>query len=266
MGTGELQGWYADPFRLHEARYFSAGQPTALVRDGGTESYDEPPAGGWDPAAGTATTAAPMSAPMSAPSAAAAPGPGGPGAAWPQGAARDAYQYSAAAIRGRRRSRSGAFAGVTLLVAAAVIGVLITNQPQSLSPVAFVRQSAQRTLAQHTADMTLSMKVQFDGLNETLYGSGELNFSTDAMAIDVTGGPSGQPFDIKEILVNGTLYIAFSIDGQSPLGPGGPTWSQLTVPTSGSGSYSDGDPYTMLSQIEREGGTLRPLGTKVIGG
>jgi hypothetical protein len=40
-----LQGWSDDPFGLHEARYFSAGKPTKLVRDGGKESYDEPPSG-----------------------------------------------------------------------------------------------------------------------------------------------------------------------------------------------------------------------------
>lgn len=30
---------------MHEARYFSAGQPTKLVRDGGIEDYDPPPDG-----------------------------------------------------------------------------------------------------------------------------------------------------------------------------------------------------------------------------
>jgi hypothetical protein len=39
----EAQGWYRDPFAVHEDRYFSAGRPTKLVRDGGAEAYDEPP-------------------------------------------------------------------------------------------------------------------------------------------------------------------------------------------------------------------------------
>ena len=39
----KLQGWQADPFGLHEKRYFSGGRPTKLVRDGDTESYDDPP-------------------------------------------------------------------------------------------------------------------------------------------------------------------------------------------------------------------------------
>jgi hypothetical protein len=44
MGLGNLHGWHADPFGRHERRFFSAGRPTKLVRDGDDESYDELPA------------------------------------------------------------------------------------------------------------------------------------------------------------------------------------------------------------------------------
>jgi hypothetical protein len=37
------EGWYTDPYGRHEARWMSAGTPTKLVRDGGVESYDDPP-------------------------------------------------------------------------------------------------------------------------------------------------------------------------------------------------------------------------------
>jgi hypothetical protein len=37
------EGWYQDPFELHEARWISDGKPTALVRDGDTESQDAAP-------------------------------------------------------------------------------------------------------------------------------------------------------------------------------------------------------------------------------
>jgi hypothetical protein len=37
------QGWYRDPFGHHEARWFSDGRPTSLVRDDGIESTDDPP-------------------------------------------------------------------------------------------------------------------------------------------------------------------------------------------------------------------------------
>jgi hypothetical protein len=42
--TGD-EGWFTDPYGRHEARWLSLGQPTKLVRDGDTESYDEVPTG-----------------------------------------------------------------------------------------------------------------------------------------------------------------------------------------------------------------------------
>jgi hypothetical protein len=39
----EAEGWYRDPYRRHEARWFSDGTPTALVSDHGVESHDAPP-------------------------------------------------------------------------------------------------------------------------------------------------------------------------------------------------------------------------------
>ena len=44
MAHDTIEGWYLDPFGAHEARWFSDGTPTALVRDrGGAESHDAPP-------------------------------------------------------------------------------------------------------------------------------------------------------------------------------------------------------------------------------
>jgi hypothetical protein len=37
------EGWYRDPYGLHQDRWFSAGTPTALVRDQGVEGHDAPP-------------------------------------------------------------------------------------------------------------------------------------------------------------------------------------------------------------------------------
>jgi hypothetical protein len=39
----EAEGWFVDPFGLHEARWFSNGTPTALVRDGRKEGHEAPP-------------------------------------------------------------------------------------------------------------------------------------------------------------------------------------------------------------------------------
>ena len=37
------EGWYRDPYGLHQDRWFSAGIPTGLVRDQGAEGHDDPP-------------------------------------------------------------------------------------------------------------------------------------------------------------------------------------------------------------------------------
>jgi len=37
------QGWYRDPYGIHQDRWFSQGEPTKLVRDGRRESYDPAP-------------------------------------------------------------------------------------------------------------------------------------------------------------------------------------------------------------------------------
>ena len=39
----QAQGWMADPYGLHQERYYSQGQPTQLVRDHGQESHDPVP-------------------------------------------------------------------------------------------------------------------------------------------------------------------------------------------------------------------------------
>ena len=62
MDQGTLHGWHPDPFGRHEARYFSAGRPTELVRDGDADSYYQlpatEPATRPDPDAGTAAVGA----------------------------------------------------------------------------------------------------------------------------------------------------------------------------------------------------------------
>ncbi len=39
----EQEGWYTDPWGHHDARWISDGVPSKLVRDGKTESFDDPP-------------------------------------------------------------------------------------------------------------------------------------------------------------------------------------------------------------------------------
>jgi hypothetical protein len=44
----KAEGWYVDPFAQHQLRWFSDGNPTALVQDAGIDGHDDPPAATWD--------------------------------------------------------------------------------------------------------------------------------------------------------------------------------------------------------------------------
>ena len=120
MSGRVVQGWQPDPFGLHEARYFSAaGQPTKLVRDRGTESYDEPPSGPDELAAARARMPPPLPPPA---------------AYAPQGyvpVPRAAYPPVPAPRRDPRRRASGivgfvASAIILAVMAAAAILVALT--------------------------------------------------------------------------------------------------------------------------------------------
>ncbi len=41
--TRSPSGWFCDPSGRHEARWYSVGMPTKLVRDGAVDSYDPTP-------------------------------------------------------------------------------------------------------------------------------------------------------------------------------------------------------------------------------
>jgi hypothetical protein len=44
----DAEGWYLNPYGLHERRWFSAGDPSRLVRDGLVEANDPPPVRPFD--------------------------------------------------------------------------------------------------------------------------------------------------------------------------------------------------------------------------
>lgn len=190
-----LQGWHADPFGLHEQRYFSAGRPTKLVRDGRAEAYEEPPAR-EQPAAAVAVTA---TVPPDDNRAAGAglwtsAGPvltDGHGGQPPTLAgAGPATGSPATQYRGvpARRGRAGLVNAVVALVAVATVVAFVAIEG-GLSPkpgpksqarsgaagadlAAFVTASAEGTLARKTADVSLTATTEINGSRVYLRGDG----------------------------------------------------------------------------------------------
>jgi hypothetical protein len=264
-----IQGWHSDPFGVHEARYFSAGQPTKLVRDGGTESYDEPPSGADEVAAAMARLSAPPAPP--APPSAYVPSAYAP---------RDAYPYGPASERGPRRGTPAILAlaasGI-ILVAAAVAAVHTIMhpakpaRPSGAADVAFVTQAATRTLQQHTVDLVLSGSAVAGSTRTETQGTAAFALSGQTGTLNMTTrSPSGVTA-IREISLNGHVYVATSVNGRSLL-PKGKAWIAESIPSQGSdttgftGQLTGGNLTTVLTSLENQGITVGALGTKVIGG
>jgi hypothetical protein len=59
--TVKAEGWFQDPFEIHEDRWYSDGVPTALVRDGDVEAQNPPPSS--QPASGKLVRSVPRGGP-----------------------------------------------------------------------------------------------------------------------------------------------------------------------------------------------------------
>jgi hypothetical protein len=252
MTDSGLQGWSPDPFQVHEQRYFSGGRPTKLVRDGDRESYDEPPSDTYQP---VTVAAAPAAFTADVP---------------------DTYDFDPGDPEdpedpGRRRGPRLA-ALLPLLAAGAVAASMLavhgshsTAAPDGTS-AAFVNQSAARTLGQQTASMTISGTVQAAGRSIRLTGTGQVNFTANAATLNTTYTVYGRSSSLREIEVNGSLYMAATADGHLIQLSDGRTWLQTPLPTSSSPDLTGSNPIASLSELEQQGSGVRALGTKDVGG
>ena len=274
MATRQLQGWCADPFQLHKERYFSSGRPTKLVRDGKVESYEDPPSDTYEvpddeeesgPESGPAVTG--RYPPGGAPQRAGVTG---------QYASSPSATQTVRAHRAKKRSHALLITAAITIVAATIAGMVVLvkqeshptsaanpNRRTAISPAAFVRQ----TLAERTADLTLSGTVQSGGRTVTVSGTGAINFSTNAMSLNVSAGDPGQLLTEQELLVNGNLYVTLTISGTSLAKlTGGRAWIEMPTAQSVSTSLVGSDPLASLSLLEQQGTDVRQIGTKIIEG
>jgi hypothetical protein len=256
MDYEELQGWFADPFRLHEQRYFSAGRPTKLVRDGSVDSYDEPPSANLDPAEAVALQR------FEAPDL-----PGGAGTTGAVGSQRSGHGPRS------RRARAIVLAVTAITAAAAVVAVVIwqrsgaTSRQPGIAAMAYVIRSAHRTLAERTAHVTLTGSVEALGHTSNLTGSGEVNLTTGAMAMtEFVGAPSAHEV-ARLIVTRDSIYLALTVNGRG-LGSatGGRDWIQIPVASSSSANLTSNDPLSSLLLLEQRGDAIRVVGTKIISG
>ncbi len=252
MDPPQLQGWYADPFGLHEFRYFSAGVPTRLVRDGTVESYDELPGRLW---LLPEVVAEPSALRMDSDGSRADP---------------------ARPVRPRRRGLP--HTAVVVVSAVAVVAALAiwagrgpTSKAGSASPrdrlAAFVIRSARKTLAQQTADFTVQGSVDTGSTEVGLHGYGREDFAANTSAMNMSWSSAGTTVVESDIATSKDVYFQLTIDGSS-LGQhlGGRQWFEAPAAVSAAQVAPQHSPVWSLELLERQGARVVPMGAQSIGG
>ena len=286
-------GWYRDPFGVHEMRYYADGAPTGHVADGGVVTYDLPPPppaasqqadqGRSDPSPPVTDAEQPTSSGQQ-PEEQAEPhvanvAPHGSVASDTDDNWTSHLVESAGNITAPRRKRP-------VIVVAAVVGlvvVLVTSLAlvsgssgspapgAGIAPVSFVISAAHTTLAHHTSDVVLGGSVTARGITVPLSGTGQQDLTAGSFSADVHFDTiRGTSVDERELVVGGHFYIGATANGQgiSAL-TGGKHWVDVPVPTDASGSgvgSGTGDPSSQIAILLQRGNSVRPLGSSVIDG
>lgn len=173
----------------------------------------------------------------------------------------------------RKRLVVGALT-VVILAVAITVGVATTRDGApvpgaGIAPAAFVVSSTQETLAQRTADITISGIISAKGHQVPLQGTGTANFDTNAFSATVNATEGSGNFVERELVAGGRFYMGMTVNGQdlSQL-TGGPHWIDVPVPDQNSSSLgtSNVDPLQQLQTLESKGAKVVPLGTSQIDG
>ena len=252
------------------------------MRDGDVECYDEPPAQEYPDPVAASILPGDRPAPVR-------------GASFGQGSAhgydgqsptaRDVpalVSRTTPAVSGRGRRRGveyGIVALATVAVVVAVVAIFGERSPNGRSTsttgsglsgqslIAFVSRSAQKTLAQKTADITVQGQTDADGKEASLQGSGQADFATSTMAVNVSTSFSGQRLLENEIVTGQDLYLQVTVDGRSMAQFfGGRHWFEIPIAAPATQNAARDGPDWSLQLLEQQGAQVTAMGTQDIGG
>ncbi|HEX6525556.1 MAG TPA: hypothetical protein VF070_36930 [Streptosporangiaceae bacterium] len=274
MTSTELQGWYEDPFRLHEARYFSTGRPTKLVRDGDVESYDEPPGEGVPGSGATASWGQAVSATLNRAE--------GNEANDPNPVGGDVPAYA------RRRLRVGVLTAVAVVaIAGAVTAAVIVGKPRPATVPVTAAMVYTATMNASSADVyaIYAFTTSSHKIDIAITQSGPVSWSANQgeTAMKMTAG-GRQLWTTQQIIDGRKTYSKISIKGlpASALAslPGVAGWSEETW-TGASSSDLPGilsnigglsnpagiaSPASLLGLLRAQASSVQNLGAEVLDG
>ena len=171
---------------------------------------------------------------------------------------------------GRRPWRlAGALAAALALIALATSLVVVLGGGSDAG--ASVLTAVNTSLANKTAEVTVKITGQADGVALNASGTGTVDFTNNAMQLDVSTSASGKQIQEKLIYLESTVYEG--IPELSQLLPG-KSWISIDLSSiekaegqSGAGSLDNGEnPVAMLRLLAAQGNSVTPLGSSNIDG
>jgi hypothetical protein len=258
-GTTAPHGWHPDPFGLHEDRYITRGEPTRLVRDGGVESYDEPPGSPPFPITRVEIPRPLTEAPHHV-------APVGPWTAPPE-APTSARKGPARARRRRHVAIGAALVGIGVV---SVVLVSSLGPGASAGADAALTKAVSSSLATKTAQFTVDGSADIGGQTVEATGSGSIDFTTDQSEVVVRAHVDGTEQDETVLYAAGVVYEKLPQVAQ--LTPG-KSWvslnlSSLDALSSSTGGLSSlgGNPVAELRELALQGNAVTALGPSSLDG
>jgi len=165
-----------------------------------------------------------------------------------------------------RRKGVALTAGVVAVTVAAVIGMVV-GFDGGTSANAAVLNAVTSALGDRTANVAVTTSVSSAGGDVSAQGTGVIDFTADAMQIELSAQAAGQQVDETAVYLGGQVYLMLpGVDQVEP----GKLWvsMDLSALTSGNGnSLSTGNnPAGFLKLLDRGGGSVQATGTSTVGG
>jgi hypothetical protein len=164
--------------------------------------------------------------------------------------------------RAKKRRRPLVIAAASIVVLALVGSAVVDSQGSGSTADAAIVHAVNTAIARKTADVSETGSAVAAGHTVSFSGSGEVDFATSAISLNIGLAEAGQQIDEQALYIGGMVYE--QTPGISEVAPG-KSWvsidlSSLAQEASQGGTGLGGNPLAMLRALALQGNTVTDQG------
>ncbi len=169
----------------------------------------------------------------------------------------------------KKRSRTPVAAALTVLVVVLLVAAASVIFGGSKSASAEVISAVNSTLGDKTAQITMSESINAAGTTVTGKGTGAMDFTHDALQLQMTISAAGQQVPIEADYLGGVIYE--NVPGLDQIAPG-KSWISIDLSSLQNASQDQSaqgvgtNPSAMLRMLAQQGNTVVALGPSTLDG